>query len=585
MLDAMNWGSSRLGVGLLCGLALVMSVATPAQAVPAASVPVLVVSGRGFGHGVGMAQEGAYTMGMAGSTTAQILSQFYPGTTMGQARGAVRVPVLTAAGGGASVSFPSGGEIRSSMSGDQAPGFPMAVSPGEVVGLRYDGTFRASLLPGKEVVAQEAAGATIVQPPGAESVAEPQPLAPTPAVPPPTAPPLMPTPALPPPAPIPALPPPTPTPALPPRSPASTSTFIAAPSPQPGDGEVLASPSKSEPPARSPAVAGTELSSPTALFAVPAVGTTVALPARSARYRGVIEATMDGGSLRLVNELDVEDYLRGMGEVRDGRWPAAALGAQAVAARTYALRAVAGGGEICPTQRCQVYLGQQAEYPAMDAAVAATRGQVLRYGAGLATTVYSANGGGVTATPKEGFGPAATDLPYLRAVPYPTGEPDAWETRVGLADLAARLGYPSTLQSVRVSSTGPSGRATAVELSGGAGTRTLDARSFARALGLRSTLWSLSLGRAEVAPTPPAPAELVQVPPLEASLAVPTVLTVPPASQGRILDEPAPIVTTAGAPGTRDSGSPGQPLWALYALIFLVTASRRRLRGVWARPR
>ena len=48
-----------------------------------------------------------------------------------------------------------------------------------------------------------------------------------------------------------------------------------------------------------------------------------------------------------LNQVDVEHYLRGMGEVRDPSWPAAALRTQAVAARTYALRAMAAAGEFC----------------------------------------------------------------------------------------------------------------------------------------------------------------------------------------------------------------------------------------------
>ena len=387
---------------------------------------------------------------------------------------------------------------------------------------------------------------------------------------------MTPVPAMAPPAPVPALPPPT----------ASPTPMPAAPAPVPSQAEgpePVASPAPEGRPAGG-GDNGIEVSSSSALFAVPAPGSVVALPARSARYRGLIEVTAAGGGLRLVNRLDVEEYLRGMGEVRDPRWPAAALGAQAVAARTYALRAMATGSEICATQRCQVYLGQQAEYAAMDAAVAATRGQVLVYGNELATAVYSANGAGVSATPKEGFGPAATDLPYLRSAAYPTGDRDPWQVTVGLADIAARLGYPSTLQSVRVSATGPSGRPTAVELSGGAGIRTLPARTFAQALGLRSTLWSLSLGSAESAPPLHAPADLVQVPPSEASVAIPDVLAmpgVPAAAQHRVLDQPAPIATTAGPVATDGSGNPAGPLWALYALIFVATASRGRIRRLW----
>ena len=98
----------------------------------------------------------------------------------------------------------------------------------------------------------------------------------------------------------------------------------------------------------------------------------------------------------------VEQYLKGMGEVRDPSWPLASLETQAIAARTYALRSL--GGELCADDRCQVYLGAGAEYAAMDKAVSATRGQVVTYGDGLASTVYSANAGGFSATPPEGFG-------------------------------------------------------------------------------------------------------------------------------------------------------------------------------------
>ena len=144
-----------------------------------------------------------------------------------------------------------------------------------------------------------------------------------------------------------------------------------------------------------------------------------------------------------------------MGEVLDPKWPPASLRVQAIAARTYALRAMAAGGEICADDRCQVYLGQQVEYPAMDKAVSETAGQVLMFARALASTVYSANGGGVSATREEGFGAseAGSDAayPYLRAAPYPTGDPMPWSVTVGVGDVATRLGYPGQLTGVKVS--------------------------------------------------------------------------------------------------------------------------------------
>jgi stage II sporulation protein D len=47
--------------------------------------PVFVISGRGWGHGVGMAQWGAYGYAQQGYSYDEILEHYYKGTTIGQA--------------------------------------------------------------------------------------------------------------------------------------------------------------------------------------------------------------------------------------------------------------------------------------------------------------------------------------------------------------------------------------------------------------------------------------------------------------------------------------------------------------------
>jgi len=240
-----------------------------------------------------------------------------------------------------------------------------------------------------------------------------------------------------------------------------------------------------------------------------------------------------------------------MGEVRDPAWPAASLRAQAIAARTYALRAMKAGGEICATQRCQVYLGQQAEYGAMDKAVTATAGRVLMYRGGFAAAVYSANGAGVSASPEEGFGTPDASYPYLRAAAYETHSPQLWQVRVALTDLARRVNYRGELSDVRVATTGPSGRPTSVTLVGTAGERTIPAYQLADAVGLRSTKWKTRVELSD-APPPPAAAAL-QVFPDQAA---------PPRS------------TTSGTPrhaamrATGD-GNGGMARWAMLSAVLL----------------
>jgi SpoIID/LytB domain protein len=272
------------------------------------------------------------------------------------------------------------------------------------------------------------------------------------------------------------------------------------------------------------------------------VGLTVGYAGR--RYRGAMVFSGSPSGMTITTEVDVEDYLRGMGEIRDPRWPAASLRAQAIAARTFALDTMAKAGEVCPTQRCQVYLGAQVEYPEMDAAVRATAGQVLTHEGRLILAFYSASGGGSIATPEEAFGGTAEGHPYLRAGGYLTGDVQRWEVRVGLADLAARLGYPGRPDGVRVAKVGPSGRPLEITMWGASGERSWPATTVDRILGLRSNLFTISLEEAATAPAP-LPGE-----PLTGELAV---------SAQRALLTGSSTTTTPTAPSTTraDTGQAG----------------------------
>src|SRR3989337_1040184 len=86
---------------LFAVLALAVVVATAsAQPAPPAASPgeaLFVVSGRGYGHGVGMSQYGAYGMAKAGHTYDEILGHYYTGIELGTAV-AKEVRVLLAEG-------------------------------------------------------------------------------------------------------------------------------------------------------------------------------------------------------------------------------------------------------------------------------------------------------------------------------------------------------------------------------------------------------------------------------------------------------------------------------------------------------
>lgn len=141
------------------------------------------------------------------------------------------------------------------------------------------------------------------------------------------------------------------------------------------------------------------------------------------RYRGRILVYLnDRGLLNLINEVPVEQYLRGVvpSEMGPEQYnQVEALKAQAVAARTYTLRNLGEfareGYDICATPRCQVYNGMGVEHPLSDRAIAETAGQVVLYEGRLADTLYSSTCGGHTEDVQVVF--PLKQEPYLEGVP------------------------------------------------------------------------------------------------------------------------------------------------------------------------
>lgn len=212
---------------------------------------------------------------------------------------------------------------------------------------------------------------------------------------------------------------------------------------------------------------------------------------RTGRFRGRLLVFLNPrGSMNLVNELPLEQYLRGVvpRELGPALYPRLeALKAQAVAARTYTLRHLgefAGEGfDICAEPRCQVYGGMEAEHPLSDRAIAETAGEILLAGDEIVEALYSATCGGHTEDSSTVF--PWLDASYLRGVPCPEGE------AVRLAGtVAPGTPFPEGLTEQLV----PAPRA-------GGGRETLQARldALARTAGLPATGDRLrSLDRGEV---------------------------------------------------------------------------------------
>jgi stage II sporulation protein D len=194
-----------------------------------------------------------------------------------------------------------------------------------------------------------------------------------------------------------------------------------------------------------------------------------------------------------VKRVPLERYVRGViGAEMPPSWPAAALEAQAVASRTYALTAHAGGSrfDVYSDTRSQLYSGVAAETSATDAAVAATAGQLVLYAGKPVITYFFASSGGMTENVENGF-PGAEPEPWLKGVldSYDAGPSSQW--RLGLSFQAAgrmlRVLFRGSFRGIEVLRRGVSPRILKARVVGSRAGTVIGGGELAGRLGLGST--------------------------------------------------------------------------------------------------
>lgn len=236
----------------------------------------------------------------------------------------------------------------------------------------------------------------------------------------------------------------------------------------------------------------------------------IELPQKGRTYRlGTFRLLSRGAEgLTLAVALPVEPYLYGLREVPSS-FELAAQQAQAVAARSYAVRSVQDGlrgncsCHVYDSVWDQVYAGATNETTIWRDAVDDTRRKVLWYEEKVVKGFYASSHGGHSeaASFVWGSGPAfdylqaiddsnwdrASDNPYRR-----------WRTSFSSSEVTKRLKrHPDTRTQVgsvlnlRVMSRGTSKRAGKVSVIGTKGQTTVSGAALRRALGLRSTLFSV----------------------------------------------------------------------------------------------
>lgn len=159
------------------------------------------------------------------------------------------------------------------------------------------------------------------------------------------------------------------------------------------------------------------------------------------RYAGGFSyPRVTGGGLYVINVVSLEDYVKGVLPHEMGKgWPAAALEAQAVCARTYASvtskHLSAYGFDVCSTTDCQVYNGVNASGEDTDAAVDATQGECVWYQGELAETVYHASDGGAT---------ESAENVWNDRLDYLVGKLDPYEAQISIPNYHYTVTYTAS---------------------------------------------------------------------------------------------------------------------------------------------
>jgi SpoIID/LytB domain protein len=212
----------------------------------------------------------------------------------------------------------------------------------------------------------------------------------------------------------------------------------------------------------------------------------------SVHYRGSMVAELESGALQAVDDVTVESYVQSVTPAEmPASWTAAALQAQAVAARTYAWRAIAGPKaswyDLDGDTRDQAYPGAGVETTRTDNAVHSTAGEVAVDSTGAAIFAqYSSSDGGWT---------VSGDQPYLpsRRDPYDGDVPNAEHSWTAtLTATAIAKAYPSigTLQQLVITGRDGhgawGGRVTEMSIVGSTATVNVTGSQFQSSFGLRS---------------------------------------------------------------------------------------------------
>ena len=222
-------------------------------------------------------------------------------------------------------------------------------------------------------------------------------------------------------------------------------------------------------------------------------------------YRGTLRLIKRGTGGRTVNKVKLEDYVRSVvPSEMPTSWAPDAVRAQAVAARSYAIRirdfTSYSGYDICDTTACQVYGGKATttsagkrivrETTAGTAAAKATAGTIVTYGGAVALTQFASSNGGAM---------SSGGYPYLKEKDDPYDgvvKSQAWSKTITAKAVAKAYPSVGTVKQLKISSRDGSGRwggrVVSIKIVGSKKTQTVTGSAFQGKFGMRSSLYTVT---------------------------------------------------------------------------------------------
>jgi stage II sporulation protein D len=222
----------------------------------------------------------------------------------------------------------------------------------------------------------------------------------------------------------------------------------------------------------------------------------VVLPNGSVRpYRGTVALIKMGAGGRTINKVLLEDYVKGVVPAEmPTSWAANAVRAQAVAARSYAVRlqkfAGNSGYDICDTIACQVYRGMGLETSGGNAAVKATTGTIVTYQGVVALTQFASSNGGHSARGDYSYLVAQRD-PYDGVI-----KSQAWSRILSASSISGAWPSVGTVKRLQITSRDGAGawggRVKTIKIIGTSRTATVSGTTFQHMFAMRSSLYTVT---------------------------------------------------------------------------------------------